>query len=107
LAGEAMLAIAGAQALRPGEPATQAIRQGALHQVARGVPRKGEKNPVVAHAQDTQRRSAPMPASGLKAGGAALVATRPPDHPTCQIDPASDGRIEERDRLAREPTWRS
>ena len=104
LAGEAMLAIAGAQALRPGEPATQALRPGALHQVARGVPRKGEKNPVVAHAQDTQRRSALTPASGLKAGGAGLVATR---LPTCQIDPASDGRIEERDRLAREPTWRS
>ena len=76
MAGEAMLAIAGAQALRPGEPATQAIRQGALHQVARGVPRKGEKNPVVGTPKipNGVRRRRPLPGSRL-----AVLDWSPPD----------------------------
>jgi len=82
LAGEAMLAIAGAQALRPGEPATQAIRQGALHQVARGVPRKGEKNPVVGTPKipNGVRRRCPLRGSRL-----AVLHWSPPDHPTTRL----------------------
>ena len=65
---------------------------------ARGVPRKVKR---------TRPRRAPQIPNGIRRRRpfrGSRLAVLHCGHSTCQIDPASDGPIEQRDRLAREPT---